>query len=63
MLDEINVKNMVFLKDFTTKIKGYLFNVSEPLFNTCNHIILFIFYYQTKFDETKEKKKKRKNHG
>lgn len=28
MLDDINVMNMVFLKDFTTKIKGYLFNVS-----------------------------------
>lgn len=42
MLNDLNVMNMVFLKDFTTKIKGYLFNVSQMILNTC--VYLFSIY-------------------
>ncbi|XP_055324967.1 serine/threonine-protein kinase N isoform X5 [Sitodiplosis mosellana] len=40
MLDNINVMNMVFLKDFTTKIKGYLFNgdyIKHPVLYELSH--------------------------
>lgn len=45
----VNAMNMVFLKDFTTKIKGYLFNVSNlnlikiKTIHQANDFILVVF--------------------